>query len=139
MQNHKKVIPFRVSYWQFYDYSDAIEDWYQRMSDEGRDMLDSLLKNNSKVADPRQWIGCKMLQGECKKHGIWEWKFFSDGCQQRLLGVFGEDRKTAIFLIGCSHKGKVYQPPECLVTAIKRAKHINPGDKFRERQVKEDF
>lgn len=128
-----------MSRWRFFDYGDDIEEWYQGMSEEGQDMLDSLLKNNAKATEPRDWSGCKMLQGDCKEHGIWEWKFFADGRQQRLLGVFGEERKTAIFLIGCYHKGKIYQPPEALDTAIKRAKQIKPGDKFRERQVKEDL
>jgi hypothetical protein len=81
-----------------------------------------------------------MMEGECKKHGIWEWRFFADGRQQRVLGIFGGNRKEAIFLIGCTHKQKVYTPPKCLPTAIKRAKEFRAGRaRTRERQVSEDI
>ena len=70
-----------------------------------------------------------MMEGKCKEHGIWEWRFRANGHQQRILGIFGEARKEAIFLIGCTHKQKVYTPPNCLATAVKRAKE------FRSREA----
>ncbi|HME57981.1 MAG TPA: hypothetical protein VKF63_06570 [Terracidiphilus sp.] len=139
MQNHKKVIPFPSSGWRFFDYADEIEDWYQGLSEEGRDTFDTLLKTNSKATIPLQWSGCKMLKGKCKKEGIWEWRFFADDCQQRLLGIF-EGHRTAIFLIGCSHKQTVYKPPDCLDTAIKRAREVRDGQaKLSKREVRSDL
>ena len=44
-----------------------------------------------------------MLQGQCKQEGIWEWRFFADECQQRMLGIFGSNSREGICLIGCSH------------------------------------
>lgn len=134
------MIPFPSSGWIFFDYADHIERWYQALSEGEQGIFQSLLKSNSKAAIPAQWNGCKMLQGKCKKDGIWEWRFYSGGCQQRLLGVFGEDRKTAVFLIGCSHKQSVYTPATCLETAIKRAREVRDGKaKLYQRQITSDF
>jgi hypothetical protein len=139
LSNHKKVIPFPVSPWRFFDYADDIEDWYYGLSEEGQDIFEDLLKVNSKVHLPLNWLGCEMLQGACAEQGIWEWKFRADNVQQRLLGVFGEERRTAIFLIACIHKQKIYKPPDCLETAINRAKNIQKGEKFRERKIRENL
>jgi hypothetical protein len=127
LPNHKKVIPLESPAWRFYDYADEIENWYLGLSEEEADIFDALLKANSKASVPANWSGSKMLKGECKEHGIWEWRFFAGGVQQRLLGIFGKGRRTAIFLIGCSHKDDIYRPPECLRTAIKRAKEVREG------------
>jgi len=139
LQNHKEVIAFQSSEWRFFDYEDEIEDWYRELSEEGQDIFNALLKTNSKVSLPIHWNGCKMLQGECKKEGIWEWRFLADGRQQRLLGVFGESRKIAIFLIGCSHKQNIYKPSECLSTAIMRAKKVKQGAKLNEREIRSNL
>ncbi len=81
-----------------------------------------------------------MLHG--KNAGIWEWRFrdLTTKIQQRLLGVFAKGQpKTAIFLLGCNHKQKVYQPVNCLDTAKKRANSIKSGDMFNERKVRTDI
>ena len=128
-----------MSPWRFFDYAEDIEEWYRSLSGEGQDILNALLKINSKANEPRDWVGCEMLQGSCKEEGIWEWRFRADNVQQRLLGIFGEARRTAIFLVGCSHKQKVYKPADCLETAIKRAKIARKGKSFDERKVREDI
>lgn len=133
------MIPFVVRHWRFFDFADDVEDWFRSLPDEGQDILNGMLKVNSKTENPRNWTACEMLQGPCKDEGIWEWKFVVDKVQHRLLGVFGYERKTAIFLIGCTHKQKVYKPPNCLDTAIKRAKITKNGGVFRERKIREDF
>ncbi len=139
MQNHKKVIPFPSGSWRFFDYADEIENWYQRLS-EGQDTFQALLKVNSKATIPIQWTGCKMLQGKYTNERLWEWRFLADGCQQRLLGMFGEERGTAIFLIGCSHKQTIYTPHDCLDTAIKRAREVRDGRaKLNKRAVRSDL
>lgn len=138
MANHKKVIQLPVVQWRFFDYADDIREWYLDLSENGRDIFNSLLKINSKTSLPTDWQGCKMLQGESKKVGIWEWRFFADGVQQRLLGMFGSDRKTAIFLLGCSHKDQIYRPPNCIETAIKRARNLS-GANLYERTINENL
>lgn len=140
MKYHTNVIPFPVSAWSFFDYSTEIEDWCLGLSEEAEEIFQSLLKTNSKTSTPDQWLGCKMLQGECKSEGIWEWRFYADGRQQRVLGIFGEERKVAILLIGCSHKQRIYQPANCLDTAVKRAKEVRNGRaKLIKRAIRSDF
>lgn len=150
MLNHKKVIPFPLEVrdepegWRFFDYlegeSNPIEAWYQSLSEEGQFVFDSLLKAHRKASSPTEWNGCKFLQGECRQYRIWEWCFFADGRQQRLLGMFADERKKAIFLIGCYHKQKRYTPADCLNTAVRRAKDVQKGvAKLSERTVKNDI
>jgi hypothetical protein len=147
LSNHLKVIQFRKPpegdprvEWKFFDYGTEIEAWYQLLSEEEQDTLQTLLKLNSKAETPNGWTGCKMLQGEGKAEKVWEWRFNLEGVQQRLLGIFGSKRKEAIFLIGCNHKQKVYKPPDCLKTAIKRAKEVREGTvRLNERKVRTDI
>jgi hypothetical protein len=97
LQNHLKVILFPhssnstdgVIKWKFFDYGTEIETWYQQLSEDEQNTLQSLLKINSKAETPSGWTGCKMLRGDGKKEKIWEWRFDPDGVQQRLLGIFG--------------------------------------------------
>lgn len=143
MQNHKQVIPF-PSGWRYFDYrqgaGNPIEDWYQGLSEEGQYKFDSLLKANQKAEQPAGWTGSKKLHGECAQEKVWEWTFYADGRQQRVLGICGDQRKQVIFLIGCSHKGKVYTPHDCLKTAIKRAKEVRSGRApISERKVEQDL
>jgi hypothetical protein len=133
------VISF-PSGWRFLDYADEIENWYRGLSEEGQDTFQSLLKINSKTDIPKAWQGCKVLQGKCKKYGLWEWRFLADDRQQRLMGIFGEERKTAVFLIGCSHKQNIYQPQNCLDTAMKRAREVSDGRAILNiREIRSDF
>jgi hypothetical protein len=144
LSNHKKVILFPVASWRFFDYAEgannAIDEWYQALSEEEQDTFDALLKQNQKIDLPIHWGGMKFMQGECKKEGVWEWRFRADGPQQRILGVFGTQRKHAVFLIGCYHKQQVYKPPECLTTAVKRAKAVREGSaNVTERTIDSNF
>jgi hypothetical protein len=139
LPNHKEVIQFPSSGWRFFDYlegeSHPIDDWYCGLSEEGQDIFDALLKANRKIEVPLHWGGVKFLQGECKQERLWEWRFFADDRQQRLIGMFSdEQRKQAIFLIGCSHKGGNYTPTDSLRTAITRAKTVRKGALIHERK-----
>jgi hypothetical protein len=150
LPNHKKVIPFRKGsstepepLWRFCDFAEngknVIEPWYQGLEEFGQDIFDSLLKQNAKTPLPIHWGCCKVLQGESKAEGIWEWRFFSDNKQQRVLGVFGTRRKEAIFLIGCSHKDDIYTPPKCIEIARRRAKEARKGANFEERSFEQNL
>jgi hypothetical protein len=147
LQNHKKVIPFshaeQEQGWRFFDYleneQNVIEPWYRELSETGQDTFDGLLKLNAKTPLPMNWGCSKALKGEYKQEGIWEWRFFSNDRQQRIVGVFGAARKAAIFLIGCSHKGKVYTPPKCLDTALRRAKEVRKGAMVEERTIEQNL
>jgi hypothetical protein len=135
LPNHLKVIPFKPAgtfhaQWKFCDYVESgqdIDTWYEGLSEEGQDNFDSLLKTNANIPIPIHWQGCKMLQGKYKEYKLWEWCFFADNRQQRLVGIFADTQREAVFVIGCYHKQKVYKPLNCLDTAIIRAKKVRLG------------
>lgn len=140
MPNHKNVIALAKE-WTFLDYADDIEVWHLELSEEGQDLFNSILKTNSKISDPRNWTSCKLLHGACRNERIWEWVFFSNDAQQRLLGVQHPTlKRTAVFLIGCSHKQRIYKPLNCLDTAVQRAKKLKQGGlQLSERKIKSDI
>jgi hypothetical protein len=151
LPNHKQVIPFNRSVnparksdrWRFFDYvgtGHGIAEWYQALSEDGQDIFESLLKANGNADLPTNWVGCKMLQADCKAEKIWEWRFIADGRQQRVLGIFGQGRKEAVFLVGCTHKDNVYDPRDSLKTAIKRAKDVRQRKaRLDEREIRSDI
>lgn len=127
--------------WRFFDFTYAngnkpIDDWHETLSDYGQQVLNNLLKNNSKTELPIHWMGVKFLKGDMA--GIWEIRF-QDGVQQRLLGIF-DGAKRAVFLIGCYHKGGNYTPNDALETGRKRKDLWESGDciKTNERQITTD-
>lgn len=143
---NKKVIQLpSEEKWTFWDFSfwggsNPIEEWYQSLSEEGMFRFDSLLKVNHKTALPINWVQLKFLKGKLAKHRIWELRFFADGRQYRVLGNFGEDRKRAILLLGCYHKGGVYEPPDALEQAVKRARMLTERKATcYERPIKDDI
>lgn len=140
---YKKDIP--SPHWTFWDYvtkdGNPIEDWYQELSDEARNIFDGMLKNISKTEIPIQWIGWKrFLQGKLRSKRIWELAFKADKVQHRVLGIFGGERKQTIFLIGCYHKGRNYTPSDALETAYKRPKQFQAGKAgLHERKIKNNI
>ena len=145
MQNHKKVICFpSPPLWTFFDYvangQNVIEEWYQKeLSEEARFAFDALLKNHHKIESFLNWPGFKYLQGKMKEEGIWQLDFRADKRQYRLLGVFGNLRKSAVLILGCYHKGDNYTPRDALDNAIKRAKALREGKaSINERKIKSD-
>jgi len=150
LKNHKKVIEFprepeEPKEWVFHDWgrgnANPIEAWVQGLSDEAREKLNSLLKTNRKVQNFVSWVGFKrFMRGELKNEKIFELEFYVDKRAYRLLMVSGEKRKHAVILIGCYHKQKVYEPPDALNTAYKRAKVLKGGKATtHERKIEEDF
>jgi hypothetical protein len=129
--------------WRFFDYAGpgySVEDWYQSLDELGQRIFKGLLKTNAKAHIPKDWQGSKTLKGEGKEEGVWEWRFYSGGCQQRVCGIFGSVRRHAIFLIGCNHKQNIYHPPKCIETAVKRAQEVRKGTvQLNERSIDSDI
>jgi|GEM_PF-1298957 len=132
--------------WTFFDYvtksSNPIEAWLSVQPEGVQDLFNGLIKDNRKIDDPKKWGGSRKMKGALKESGIWEYRIDYVNVQYRLLGIFGHFRKQAIFLIGCTHKMKVYDPHNCLETAIKRARAIvtkEEGVFLHERKVQEDI
>jgi len=145
LRNHKKVISFpSPPLWSFFDYvsdgQNPIEEWYQKeLSEEAQFIFDTLLKNQQKIESVLNWTGFKYLQGKPKEERIWQLDFKADKRQYRLLGVFGEERKNAVLILGCYHKGDNYTPRDALETARKRAKALREGRaETNERKIQSD-
>jgi hypothetical protein len=126
LTHHKKVILYvsEPAEWQFYDFAvgdrNLIQEWLDGLSEDAENTFHSLLKSNIKVQNPINWTELRYLKGVAKEHRIWELRFHADGRAYRVLGFFGERRKSAILLIGCFHKQQVYDPPDAVKTSITR-------------------
>ena len=133
--------------WKYWDFvhlngSNPIEAWYDDLPEDVQDTFDAMLKNYQKTERSTEWSAFRkyLRGGDLQKYGVWELGFKGeDGLAHRLLGIF-DGPKTAIFLIGCYHKGSNYTPPEALETAAKRASLLaqNRATKH-ERTVKTDI
>ena len=146
MTYHKKVIPFKQSdSWRFFGFKSGnnrpVDDWYKGLSEEAKFAVRDGLKDARKIEDPRNWLCFKRyLKGKLRKYKIWElWFSCGDNRQYRLLGIFGSERKQAIFLVGCYHKERVYTPADALETAFNRARDLSEGRaEIYERKIPTD-
>ncbi|HVA95533.1 MAG TPA: type II toxin-antitoxin system RelE/ParE family toxin [Candidatus Dormibacteraeota bacterium] len=146
LTHHKKVISYTLVpvEWTFCDYSTAagnpIENWVAGLSEDAENLFWSVLKNNRKVQNPIDWTQLRYLQGDAKKHRLWELRFKADDKAYRVIGFFSDDRrKTAILLMGCFHKQKVYDPPGAINTAITRKGKLEKGEAIAiERKIPTD-
>ena len=111
-------------YWFYLDYvspagTNLIKKWSRKeLTIQGREDLETLL---STLAKQKQWSkpDFKTLSG--MNSGMGEFRFkTTEGTPLRVVGMKGNASGQYILLIGCSHKGKVYDPPDALETAVKR-------------------
>jgi phage-related protein len=142
ISSDQSQIPWR--YWDFVYVNGAnpVETWYEALPEDIQDTFDALLKNNQKTERPQQWTGFRRFLhgGDLQKCGVWELEFKGeDRLAHRLMGVF-RGQKTAVFLIGCYHKGGNYTPSDALKTAADRAKLLDQKKaNTRERTVRTDL
>lgn len=143
--NHTKVISLAdPPVWHFFDCvidgKNVVEDWYASLSSEAQFTFNSLLKNHQRIESVLNWTGFKYLKGRPKEERIWQLDFIADKRQYRLLGVFGTQRKSAVLILGCYHKGPNYTPPDALETARKRAMKLREGKaETYERKIRTDI
>lgn len=139
------MISLQQAKWTFYDYvqdkRNPVDAWYTGLSLPARLQFNAVLKDCSKTENHQSWIGFRSyLQGAAKTERVWELGFKADNRQYRIFGIFGDERKSAILLVGCYHKGRVYTPPDAIETARKRAKAFKEGKgEAREREIQTDF
>lgn len=65
---------------------------------------------------------CKKLKGS---GGYWELRWSAEKVEHRILGYF--DSEVFNMLVGCTHKGKVYDPQSAFDTMRTRHKQILDG------------
>jgi hypothetical protein len=144
LTDHKNVILSVIpSQWRFFDFGytkgqSAIHDWYLGLSEHAQYLFDGLWRINRDVQMPNQWTGWRRyMKGQLKKEKVWELGFKSENVPHRILGIFGPDRKTAILLIGYTHKGNTYDPPAALETCVKRKRLLEGTKAYAiERQIR---
>jgi len=103
--------------------NNKIADWYDGLSVQEKADTDEFLKNMRKTRDWRmpdyRW---RLRDGE----GLGELRWASENKKHRLLGFFMKGYWYAV--IGCTHKQRIYNPPDSLATAKKHKKQIERGE-----------
>lgn len=113
--------------------NDKIADWYADLSVQRKADADEFLKNMRKTKSdewqmPNYRRKMRPIKGVKDRDvkGLGELRWTSENVEHRLLGFFHGGSWYA--LIGCTHKGNVYDPANALVTAVKRKKEVENGE-----------
>ena len=125
--------------WRFLQYVSpqgraAIDDWRKALAvGPPRADLDVFLKTMAKL---REWAppDIDTLKGS-RYQGLLELRWKSVRKPHRILGYQSADREYTM-LVGCTHDGKKYDPPDAFETAVRRRKQIESGEaQAREYQL----
>jgi hypothetical protein len=98
--------------------NNLIGEWYCKQHVDCRAMFDDLLDILAKKAE---WQYPEFVRLE---DGLGEirWKFGK--AQYRMIGCHWKDPCGYLLLIGCTHKQRVYNPPDAIGTADKRRRGL---------------
>jgi hypothetical protein len=101
----------------------AINDWRKGLSPARQATLDKFL---DRVAKMQTWA-----TGICdpiKNHaGCWELRWTSEKVEHRIFGYY-RGEKEFVMLVGCTHKGRVYDPPGAFQVLDERKRKIENGE-----------
>ena len=116
--------------WKFREYvapsgRKLVSEWYGKLSLQIQSDFDRML---GILANKKEWKypEFKRLQGR-QYRGLGEIRWQSGGVQHRVIGCNGSGAGEYTLLIGCTHKGRVYDPPSALGTAIQRMRALKDG------------
>lgn len=119
-----------MAIWTFLNYGEAgptnrITWWKKnRLSTQQRADVNALL---GILRNQERWSNQDFRAGLRGYRGLSEIRLESEKVQIRLVGCFKAEHKYVI-LIGCTHKGSVYDPHACLDTAERRRREIDRGE-----------
>jgi lysozyme family protein len=102
--------------------NNKIADWYNDLTAQGRSDADEFIKNMRKTRDWKMPNYRPRLKGY---RGIGELRWTSEKKEHRLVGYLQGNAFYA--LMGCTHKGSVYDPTDALDQADKRKTQIQNG------------
>src|SRR5713226_4016668 len=102
---------------------DSISDWRKGLSPARRAVMDVFL---DRIAKMRTWPSdiCDPIKGYS---GCWELRWTAEKVEHRVFGYYGGPL-LFVMLVGCTHKGKVYDPPGAFETMEKRKKSLKSGE-----------
>ena len=103
-----------------------IADWYNRdLSPQAKGDFDRLRQILERT---REWRDPVFLRLKGKKYQrLGEIRWDTKRVQYRVIGCAGPGTGEYTLLIGCTHKGSVYNPPSALDTAVQRMKFLRDG------------
>jgi len=109
---------------RFLDYvtpsgNNDIAEWYCLQSMDCRAAFNDLLEILSKKAD---WGGGHEFARLQDGLGEIRWKI--ENVQHRIIGCAWKNPAGYLLLIGCTHKQRIYNPPDAIGTADKRRRGI---------------
>ena len=120
-----------MQYWKFFDYlsdqgKNYIEVWLNGLAIQAQEDFYALLLILRKE---RQWKHEPYYKALNigKASGLGEIRFKGDRKQLRVIGADGKSPSSYVLFLGCSHKGKVYDPPSAFETAAKRKRNFETG------------
>ena len=119
------MVPWLWSFEQFRSANgrDAITDWRKGISPGRRAILDIFL---DRIAKMETWPSgiCDPIRGYS---GYWELRWTAEKVEHRIFGYYGGSFRF-VMLIGCTHKGRVYDPPGAFQTMKDRKRKITVGE-----------
>jgi hypothetical protein len=114
--------------WRFEEFTSAakrraISDWRRNvLSPARRAIFDTFL---DRIAKMESWPTeiCYPLRGYS---GMRELRWTAEKVEHRIFGYRGS--KVFVMLIGCTHKGKIYDPREAFETMVDRYRKLQTGE-----------
>ena len=67
---------------------------------------------------------CDPIKG---RSGYWELRWTAEKVQHRIFGYYGGPSQF-VMLVGCTHKGKIYDPPSAFQTMQDRSGKLKFGE-----------
>lgn len=79
-----------------------------------------------RIAKMESWHSgiCDPLRGHS---GYWELRWTAEKVEHRIFGYYGGVR-LFVMLMGCTHKGRVYDPPEAFQPMKDRKRKVSGGE-----------
>jgi len=103
--------------------NNKIADWYRGLSVQERADADEFIKSMRKTAIWKMPQYRPLLKGHSK---LGELRWTSEKKEHRLVGYL--EKGIFVALMGCGHKGKIYDPADALEEADRRKSRISKGE-----------
>ena len=116
--------------WKFLQYVSpngrhSITDWRSKLPVQAQADLDTFLKNMAKT-ESWEFPDIRALKG-ARYRILKELRWKSGGVQYRIFG-YQTHPAEFVMLIGCTHKGNNYNPPDALETARRRQNQVKSNE-----------